>query len=96
MTAMHKIAIAGLLYRVHSPSLFELDRIPGPQGVWLAFDPGDLSRHGPEGGGSPGEWLIAVRGVWGAKSFRTRRAAAAIVWRGFQEPFETAEGEETP
>jgi hypothetical protein len=72
------ILICGLEYRVHSPSLFELDithideNAAGLGGVWVAYN------------GREANWQMSVMGEW-SKSFPCRRAVAAHVYKYFHE-----------
>ena len=67
---MTTITLAGMQYRAHSPSLFEL-QVPGHETLWLACD-------------GPGCWLIGLRGTWATQEFGSRQEAAQLVAEAFQ------------
>ena len=64
------ITLAGMEYRCHSPSLFELTAAPGPEGAWVAFSEART-------------WLVGIRGNWCPQHFPTRQEAAQAVADGF-------------
>jgi hypothetical protein len=67
-----KITLAGMEYRCHSPSLFELIVSPGHEAPWL-------------GCAGPGTWRIGSALSWGARTFSSRQEAAQLIRDAFEK-----------
>ena len=69
---MKTINLAGMEYRCHSPSLFELVTPGEPGAAWIACQ-------------GPARWIISIRGCWASKTFPTRMDAALLIARAFEQ-----------